>query len=53
MSAADVADSLSHWSYVPTLIRLALAFGCGAFVGLDRTADYLGDGPFDRRPRVC
>jgi uncharacterized membrane protein (DUF4010 family) len=36
MSAADVADSVSHWPYVPTLIRLSLAVGCGVFVGLER-----------------
>ena len=36
MSAADVADSVSHWPYLPTLIRLALAVGCGVFVGLER-----------------
>ena len=33
---ADVADSVSHWPYVPTLIRLSLAVGCGVFVGLER-----------------
>jgi uncharacterized membrane protein (DUF4010 family) len=33
MSSADVADSVSHWPYVPTLIRLSLAVGCGVFVG--------------------
>ena len=36
MSAADVADSISHWPYLSTLIRLALAVGCGVFVGLER-----------------
>jgi uncharacterized membrane protein (DUF4010 family) len=36
MSAADVADSVSHWPYLPTLLRLALAVGCGVFVGLER-----------------
>jgi hypothetical protein len=34
MSAADVADSVSHWPYVPTLIRLSLAVGCGDGVRL-------------------
>jgi hypothetical protein len=36
MSGADVADSVSHWPYLPTPIRLALAVGCGAFVGPER-----------------
>jgi uncharacterized membrane protein (DUF4010 family) len=36
MSATDVADSVSNWPYLPTLIRLALAVGCGVFVGLER-----------------
>ena len=36
MSAADVADAFTHWPYLPTLIRLALAVGCGVFVGLER-----------------
>jgi len=35
MSAADVVDSVSHWAYLPTLLRLALAVGCGVFVGLE------------------
>ncbi len=36
MSVADAADSVSHWRYLPTLIRLGLAVGCGVFVGLER-----------------
>jgi MgtC family len=36
MSAADVEDSVSHWPCLPTLIRLALAVGCGVLVGLER-----------------
>jgi uncharacterized membrane protein (DUF4010 family) len=36
MSASEFADSVSHWPYLPTLIRIALAVGCGVFVGLER-----------------
>lgn len=36
MSAAEFADSVSHWPYLPTLVRLVLATGCGVFVGLER-----------------
>jgi uncharacterized membrane protein (DUF4010 family) len=36
MSAADVANAASPWPYLPTLLRLVLAVGCGVFVGLER-----------------
>jgi uncharacterized membrane protein (DUF4010 family) len=36
MSGPDVTNSLSHWPFLPTLGRLALAIGTGAFVGLER-----------------
>jgi len=36
MSAADVADSVSHWPYVPTLNTALFSVGCGVFVGLER-----------------
>jgi uncharacterized membrane protein YhiD involved in acid resistance len=37
MSASELADAVSHWPYLPTLIRIALAVGCGVFfVGLER-----------------
>jgi MgtC family protein len=36
MSTAYVAYSASQWPYLPTLMRLALAVGCGVLVGLER-----------------
>ncbi len=36
MSFPDVTNAVSHWAFLPTLIRLALALGTGAFVGLER-----------------
>jgi uncharacterized membrane protein (DUF4010 family) len=36
MSVPDVADAAAHWPFLPTLVRLALALGTGAFVGLER-----------------
>jgi uncharacterized membrane protein (DUF4010 family) len=36
MSGFDLPESIAHWPYLPTLIRLALATGCGVFVGLER-----------------
>jgi uncharacterized membrane protein (DUF4010 family) len=36
MSIPDVTDAASRWAFLPTLVRLALALGTGAFVGLER-----------------
>jgi hypothetical protein len=36
MSVPDVSNAASHWAFLPTLVRLALALGTGAFVGLER-----------------
>ena len=36
MSVPDIAKTLSHWPFLSTLGRLALALGTGAFVGLER-----------------
>jgi uncharacterized membrane protein (DUF4010 family) len=36
MSFPDVSNAVSHWAFLPTLVRLALALGTGAFVGLER-----------------
>jgi hypothetical protein len=36
MSFPDVTNVVSHWAFLPTLVRLALALGTGAFVGLER-----------------
>ncbi len=36
MSLPDVAHTTSLWPFLPTLVRLALALGTGAFVGLER-----------------
>jgi uncharacterized membrane protein (DUF4010 family) len=36
MSFPDVTTAVSHWAFLPTLVRLALALGTGAFVGLER-----------------
>jgi uncharacterized membrane protein (DUF4010 family) len=36
MSFPDVPNAVSHWAFLPTLVRLALALGTGAFVGLER-----------------
>jgi MgtC family len=36
MSFPDVTNAVSHWAFLPTLVRLALALGTGAFVGLER-----------------
>jgi hypothetical protein len=36
MSYPDVTNAVSHWGFLPTLARLALALGTGAFVGLER-----------------
>jgi hypothetical protein len=36
MSVPDVTNTISHWAFLPTLVRLALALGTGAFVGLER-----------------
>jgi hypothetical protein len=36
MSFPDVTTTVSHWAFLPTLVRLALALGTGAFVGLER-----------------
>jgi uncharacterized membrane protein (DUF4010 family) len=36
MSVPDIANTVSHWPFLPTLGRLALALGTGAFVGLER-----------------
>ena len=35
MSFPDVTNAVSHWAFLPTLVRLALALGTGAFVGLE------------------
>jgi hypothetical protein len=34
--SGQVTESVSHWRYLPTLIRIALAVGCGLFVGHER-----------------
>jgi hypothetical protein len=31
-----MSTDFTHWPFLPTLIRLALAVGCGLFVGLER-----------------
>jgi uncharacterized membrane protein (DUF4010 family) len=36
MLASDVPEYVPQWPFLPTLIRLALAVGCGVFVGLER-----------------
>jgi len=36
MFAPDITNTVSHWPFLPTLVRLALALGTGAFVGLER-----------------
>ena len=36
MFAPDVTNTVLHWPFLPTLVRLALALGTGAFVGLER-----------------
>jgi hypothetical protein len=36
MSFPDVTNAASHWAFLPTLVRLALASGTGAFVGLEK-----------------
>jgi uncharacterized membrane protein (DUF4010 family) len=36
MSFPDVTNAVSHWDFLPTLVRLGLALGTGAFVGLER-----------------
>ncbi len=36
MSFPDVTYAVSHWAFLSTLVRLALALGTGAFVGLER-----------------
>jgi uncharacterized membrane protein (DUF4010 family) len=36
MSLPDVTNTVSPWPFLPTLTRLALALGTGAFVGLER-----------------
>jgi hypothetical protein len=36
MFVPDVSAAASHWAFLPTLVRLALALGTGAFVGLER-----------------
>jgi uncharacterized membrane protein (DUF4010 family) len=36
MSFPDVTNAVSHWPFLSTLVRLALALGTGAFVGLER-----------------
>jgi uncharacterized membrane protein (DUF4010 family) len=36
MSIPDVTITASPWPFLPTLVRLALAIGTGAFVGLER-----------------
>ncbi|MBW0000032.1 MAG: MgtC/SapB family protein [Verrucomicrobia bacterium] len=36
MSDPDVTNPASPWPYLPTLLRLVLAVGCGVFVGLER-----------------
>jgi uncharacterized membrane protein (DUF4010 family) len=36
MSFPDVTNAVSQWAFLPTLVRLALALGTGAFVGLER-----------------
>jgi uncharacterized membrane protein (DUF4010 family) len=36
MLAPDVTIAASPWPFLPTLVRLALALGTGAFVGLER-----------------
>jgi hypothetical protein len=36
MPAPEVANAASPWPYLPTLLRLVLAVGCGLFVGLER-----------------
>src|SRR5580658_6191360 len=36
MSVPDVTNTASPWPFLPTLVRLALAIGTGAFVGLER-----------------
>ena len=36
MSFPDVPNAVPHWAFLPTLVRLALALGTGAFVGLER-----------------
>ena len=36
MFAPDVTNTVLHWPFLPTLVRLSLALGTGAFVGLER-----------------
>jgi hypothetical protein len=36
MSVPDLTNTVSNWPFLPTLVRLALALGTGAFVGLER-----------------
>jgi uncharacterized membrane protein (DUF4010 family) len=36
MPVPDVTNTVSPWPFLPTLMRLALALGTGAFVGLER-----------------
>jgi hypothetical protein len=36
VSFPDVTNAVSHWGFLSTLARLALALGTGAFVGLER-----------------
>jgi uncharacterized membrane protein (DUF4010 family) len=35
MSFPDVTTAVSHWAFLPTLVRLALALGTGALIGLE------------------
>ena len=36
MSVPNITNAVSHWPFLPTLMRLSLALGTGAFVGLER-----------------
>jgi uncharacterized membrane protein (DUF4010 family) len=36
MSGSDFTSTVFQWPFLPTLLRLLLAFGVGAFVGLER-----------------
>src|ERR1700735_2301992 len=36
MSVPDLTNTVSNWPFLPTLVRLALALGTGAFIGLER-----------------
>jgi uncharacterized membrane protein (DUF4010 family) len=36
MSFPEVSNPISQWAFLPTLVRVALALGTGAFVGLER-----------------